>query len=201
MARDVPVGRRITVYGPSGSGKSTLGIALAERLGLPYVDLDHVFHRGPTWDDDLSVEEFRAEVAAWLAAHPDGWVIAGNYSTVRDMILPDAETAIWLDLPFLTVYRRLAWRTISRAITGEELFNGNRESLRQTFFSRDSMLLWGITAWRPHHRNVRAALTEPGLRARAYVLKTPGQVRYLLENARIAGIERATMPGHTATGG
>jgi adenylate kinase family enzyme len=186
MAREVPVGRRITVYGPSGSGKSTLAAELGARLGLSVIDLDHVYHRGPTWDDDLTTEEFRAAVVELLARHPGGWVIAGNYSMVRDLILPHAETAIWLDLPFLTVYLRLAWRTVSRAITGEELFNGNTESLKQTFLSRDSMLLWGITAWRPHHRSLRSALTAPGLSARVYVLKTAGQVRYLAQHVRIA---------------
>lgn len=201
MARAVPVGRHIVVYGPSGSGKSTLAVELGARLRLPVIDLDHVYHRGPTWDDDLTTEEFRAAAGELVARHTDGWVIAGNYSTVRDLILPHAETAIWLNLPFLTVYRRLAWRTISRAITGEELFNGNRESLRQTFLSRDSMLLWGITAWRAHHRNVRAALTAPGISARVYVLSTPGQVRYLTWHVRIAPVESGTMPGNTTGGG
>jgi adenylate kinase family enzyme len=201
MAGEVRVGRRITVYGPSGSGKSTLAEELGERLGLPVIDLDHVYHRGPTWDDDLTTEEFRAAVGELMAQYPDGWVIAGNYSTVRDLILPHAETAIWLDLPFLTVYRRLAWRTVSRAITGAELFNGNRESLKQTFLSRESMLLWGITAWKLHHRNLRAALAAPGLSARVYVLKTPGQARYLTENARIGLSESGTMPGDPTGGG
>ena len=186
MDREVPVGRRIVVYGPSGSGKSTLAVELGARLELPVVDLDHVYHRGPTWDDDLTTGEFRAAVVELLARYPDGWVIAGNYSMVRDLILPHAGTAIWLDLPFLTVYRRLAWRTISRAVTGEELFNGNRESLKQTFLSRDSMLLWGITAWGRHRRNMRSALNALGLIARVYVLRTPGQVRYLAQHVRIA---------------
>ena len=171
------------VYGPSGSGKSTLALRLAERLSLPVVDLDHIYHPGPTWAQDLSVEEFRRQVLAMLAAHPDGWVIAGNYSGVRDLILPKAETAIWLKLPFFTVYRRLAWRTVSRAVTGQELFNGLHESLHQTFFTRDSMLWWGISAWKPHHKGVGQSLGAEGLRARVYRLRTSGQVSYLLENA------------------
>lgn len=143
----LPIGPRIVIYGPSGSGKSTLGKALAARLGLPYVELDSIFHAHPNWID-LSTEEFRARVAGVLESHPDGWVIDGNYGPVRDMILPLADTAIWLRLPFRVVYPRLAWRTISRSFIGGELWNGNRETLRQTFLSKDSMLLWGLTAWR-----------------------------------------------------
>lgn len=33
---------RIFLVGPMGSGKSTLGVALAERLQLPFIDLDRV---------------------------------------------------------------------------------------------------------------------------------------------------------------
>lgn len=181
--RPVPIGKRVVVYGPSGSGKTTLMAELARKLGLPAVDLDDIYHPGPTWDDDLSTEEFRRQVSAMLAQHPDGWVIAGNYSGVRDLILPLADTAIWLKLPWSTVYPRLAWRTVSRAMTGEEIFGGNHESLKQTFFTKDSMLWWGIHAWKPHHRNLRAALTGADVSARVYVLKSPGQVRFLLANA------------------
>jgi adenylate kinase family enzyme len=188
MAADRPVlfGRRVVVYGPSGSGKSTLARALGERLGLPVIELDAVYHARPGWQD-LTKEEFRAAVAGVLAAHPGGWVIEGNYAMVRDLILPRAETVAWLDLPFRVVYPRLAWRTISRSLRGEPLWNGNRETLRQTFFSRDSMLLWGITAFRRTRRSIGTSLgtlRQPG--TRVYRLRTPGQVAYLLRNARPA---------------
>lgn len=189
MAREVPLGRKVAIYGPSGSGKSTLAIQLGVKLGLPVVDLDHIYHPGPTWDQDLQPEEFRRQVTEALASHPDGWVIAGNYSAVRDLVLAEAQTAIWLDLPFPLVYRRLAWRTLSRAVTGEEIFNGLKESLFQTFFTRYSMLWWGLSAWRPARQKIRAWLTEPGLGAKVYVLKTQGQVRYLETHATLRPAE------------
>jgi len=104
--------------------------------------------------------------------------------------LPAAETAIWLDLPFLTVYRRLAWRTITRSITHGELWNGNRETLRQTFLTGDSMLVWGIKSWRPHRRSLIESLYTDPPAARVYRLRTPGQVRYLLANAQAATAAR-----------
>jgi adenylate kinase family enzyme len=192
MPRDVPIGRRVVIYGPSGSGKSTLSRALGAKLGLPVLELDSVFHAHPNWVD-LSTEEFRAAVSEYLAAHPDAWVIDGNYTHVRDLILPLAETAIWLNLRWRTVYRRLAWRTISRAFVGKELWNGNRESLRQTFLTKDSMLWWGIHAWKPHHQRMPVVIAGANRSARVYRLRTPGQVRYLLANAT-AVPEPATIP-------
>jgi adenylate kinase family enzyme len=182
VAREVPVGRRIVVYGPSGSGKTTLSRRLGEKLELPVLELDAVVHAHPNWVD-LSREEFREKVTAYLESHPGGWVIEGNYSPVRDLILPKAETAIWIQLPWHTVYRRLAWRTISRTFQNAPLWNGNRETFRQTFFSRHSMLIWGIAAWRSHRRSLRETLVTNRPQARVYVLRAPRQVGYLLENA------------------
>lgn len=180
--RHVPVGSRIAIYGPSGSGKSTLSRELAQSLQLPLLELDAVFHAHPNWVD-LSREEFREQVSAFLNAHPGGWVIEGNYSFVRDLILPQAETAIWLDLPFPTVYRRLACRTISRSFTHSALWNGNKETLSQTFFSRHSMLIWGVKAWGSHRRQMETSLFAESPTARVYHLRTPGQVQFLRANA------------------
>lgn len=196
----VPVGCKIAVYGPSGSGKSTLSRELADLLRLPLLELDAVVHAHPNWVD-LSVEEFRERVKAFLADHPAGWVIEGNYSPVRDLILPNAETALWIQLPWHTVYRRLAWRTISRTFQNAPLWNGNRETFRQTFLSRDSMLIWGITAWRSHRRSLREALVTNRPPARVYVLRTPGQVSYLLQNAQPACGESDTMHPKPNAGG
>ena len=188
MPRPVPVGRRIAIYGPSGSGKTTLSRQLGEKFGLPVLELDSVFHAHANWVD-LEPEEFRVRVTAYLAEHPEGWVMDGNYSHVRELILKQAETAIWLNLPFLTVYRRLAWRTISRSFRGAELWNGNRESLRQTFLTKDSMLWWGIHAFRPNAEKLQKWLVDERPSARVYRLRTPGQVRYLLENAVLIPVE------------
>ena len=79
VPREVPVGRRIAVFGPSGSGKSTLSRQLGETLGLPVLELDSVFHAYPNWVD-LDREAVRGKVSAYLAEHSDGWVLDGNYS-------------------------------------------------------------------------------------------------------------------------
>lgn len=183
MPRTPALGRRIVVYGASGSGKTTVGRALGEALDLPFVELDAIFHAQPGWVD-LPTGEFRARVTEVLAAHTDGWVIDGNYGVVRDLILAQADTAIWLRLPFRTVYWQLCKRTLRRTKSGEELWNGNRETWRQ-LFSRDSMLVWGITSWRQTARTTREALRTIPHGARVIELRSPDAAAALVEDARL----------------
>ena len=177
------IGRRVVVYGPSGSGKSTLARALAERLAVPVVELDAIYHGRPRWDD-LSRDEFRNAVTAVLARETGGWVIEGNYGMVRDLILPLADTAVWLRLPFRTVYPRLVRRTIVRGLRRELLWGTNRESLRMAFFTRESMRLWGISHWRAGIRNTAAGLARIPHHARVIELRSPRAVRSFLAHAR-----------------
>ena len=40
--------QKIVVAGPSGAGKSTIARKIAERLDIPYAELDAMYH-GPDW--------------------------------------------------------------------------------------------------------------------------------------------------------
>lgn len=180
------LGTKVVVYGPSGSGKTTTGRAIAAALGVPHIELDAIYHSRPGWDD-LSDEEFRDAVRHLLAEHPGGWVIDGNYTPVRDLILPHADSAIWLRLPFRVVYPRLVRRTLRRAASRELLWGANRERWRDVF-SRESMLVWGIANWRPHHRRASEALRGTPHSARVLELRSVREVRALLR-------ELASPPG------
>lgn len=185
------IGTRVSIYGNSGSGKTTLGRELGEVLGVPYVELDAVFHANPNWAD-LSRDEFRARVSEFLDANPDGWVLDGNYSAARDITLPLADTVVWLHLPFRVVYPRLARRTVVRSFQHAELWNGNRETLRQTFLSRDSMLLWGVSSWRKSIANTRKDLATIPHRAKVFELRSTRAVREFVAAARAGAGEGVT---------
>lgn len=169
--------RRIVVYGPSGSGKSTLGREVAAARCVPFVELDAIVHSRPDWND-IPVEQFRERLRRALDEAVDGWVADGNYhSMVGDVLLPRAELAVWLRLPFRVVYPRLVRRTFRRMATNEVLWGVNRESFRKGFLSRESILLWGITNWRRHRTSTRAQLrAAKAAGARVVVLKSPDEV-------------------------
>jgi adenylate kinase family enzyme len=143
--------RRVAVVGASCSGKTTFAAALAARLQAPHIELD-ALHWRPNWVE-APRDEFRAAVVAATSA--DCWVSDGNYSVVRDLVWARATALIWLDYPFVTVLRRALYRTVGRALLREELFSGNRESLRKAFLSRDSILWWVVTTWGPRRREYR----------------------------------------------
>jgi adenylate kinase family enzyme len=145
-ARYPPRMRRVHVVGTSGSGKSTVAAALARRLGVPHVELD-ALHWLPGWQE-RPVAEFRAHLSAALVQ--SGWVVDGNYAAQsRDLVWAAVDTVVWLDLPRRTVMRQVVQRTARRWLRREQLWGGNRESLRKTLLSRDSVVWW---AWSTHAR-------------------------------------------------
>jgi adenylate kinase family enzyme len=141
---------RIVVIGTGGSGKTTVAKELARRHGIPHVELDALFH-GPGWTE-TPAEEFRRRVAAATAG--DRWVVDGGYEgKLGDLVLARADTVVWLDLPLRVALTRVTRRTIRRIRTGEELWNGNRESWRGGFFGWESLFVWVIRS----HLRIRRA--------------------------------------------
>jgi adenylate kinase family enzyme len=130
---------------------------IARRLSLPHVELDAV-HWGPNWAEP-PVELFRQR--ADEALRGDRWVADGNYSKVRDLVWGRAEMLVWLDYALPLVMVRLVRRTLRRVITQEELWNGNRERLRDHLFTRQSLWLWALQSHRRHRREYPARFQLP----------------------------------------
>jgi len=174
----VMLGKRILIWGPASSGKTTLAREIPRRIGVPHIELDAIFWK-PEWVEK-SLDEFRADVSAVLDNHPHGWVIDGNYGRIKDLVLPRADTVIWLRLPFRVVFWRVLKRTIIRSWTKEPLWNNNYESWRLSFFSRDSLLLYIIKNWRHYIRKGKKELDTIPHHARLIELRSSQQVNELL---------------------
>ena len=168
---------RIWITGSTGSGKTTLGRTLAARLGVPHLELDSLYH-GPGWAP-ADPDRFRSAVLAVVAGR--AWVVDGNYqATLGDLVARSADLQIALDPRVSVVMVRVLRRTLRRGITGQELWNGNREQLRN-LVRRDpgaNIVLW---AWKRRHvyhdRAVRAERDGRAGSLPCVRLRSAGQVR------------------------
>jgi adenylate kinase family enzyme len=149
--------RRISVVGTSASGKSTLARALAETLGLSYVELD-ALHWEADWTEAPD-EVFRARVTTVVSG--EAWVVDGNYAVARDLVWGRAEAVVWLDPALPVILRQYVERTWRRARSREELWpgTGNRERLTH-LVSRDGLLWWILSTHLDRRRRYAALLAE-----------------------------------------
>jgi adenylate kinase family enzyme len=172
-----PAGRmqRVSIVGVPGSGKTTAGRMLAASLGVPFVELDAIFHQ-PHWTE-LSRDDFRERVAVAVAA--PAWVVDGNYSVVRDLVWDRADTVVWLDLLRRLVMRRVILRTLRRAVTREALWNGNREPLTNFYRldPQENIIRWTWVRYATYFERYEAAMHDLANDRLLFVrLRTPHEI-------------------------
>lgn len=173
---------RIVIIGSTGSGKSTLAEQLSQRLGLEFIELDALSWM-PGWVQ-RPTEDFRALVQQQVIS--ERWVMAGNYSSVRDISWSRAQAVIWLDYPFWTIFRQLFRRTLKRWWTQELLWGTNRETLWQQlklWSPQDSLFSWLIVTYSRRRREYPILFQQPEYRHLHLIhLHTPQETRVWLES-------------------
>lgn len=142
------LGKKIHIRGTGG--KTTLATAISRKTGIPYVNLDAIRHQ-EGWvereDDD-----FRKVVTETLDGM-ESWIADGNYtSALGSAVSERADSVIVIHFPWRVMFWRLFKRTFKRSFFREELWNGNRESWRLSFFHKES-LLWFHIKTRKRHDN------------------------------------------------
>jgi adenylate kinase family enzyme len=179
---------RVVVIGSSCSGKTTFASRLAQTMGQPHVELDALYW-GPRWTARPPTE-FRALVAG--AVLSNRWVVDGNYSPIHDLVWPRATSLVWLNYTFPRVFARAIQRSVRRAVRGEILYSGNRETLRRSFCSRESILWWIITTYRSRRRAHGELLqTDAARHMRVHMFTRPRDA-----DSFLSSIEQSNTPFH-----
>lgn len=126
-------------------------------MGVRFVELDAL-----PWEANwtpASAEVFRARVD--VATAGDAWIVDGNYHAARDVLLPRADTAIWLDYPLVVILARLFPRTVRRMVRHEVLWGNNIEPTGLRVFSRDSLFVWLLRAYWRKRREYPSLFVRP----------------------------------------
>ncbi|WEG09596.1 toxin [Microbacterium horticulturae] len=162
---------KIRIVGTSGSGKSRLAERVSTVLGVPRLELDAVF-----WDAEWTfrdLDEAHRIITEFVAAHPEGWVMDGNWTSRLGDALdgPDgADLTVWIDHSRARTLGRVVRRTLRRAVMREELWHGNRERPGSwlKLDPEENIVLW---SWTQHpvgraRLEQRIAAGEPIVRLR-----------------------------------
>lgn len=170
------------------SGSLCLARELAERLNLAHIELDALYHQAG-WIP-RETESFRRAVLQAMAGAPEGWVMCGGHEgKIGDLRTASADTILWLDYPRWFIMSRLLPRTLRRAFTSEELWNGNREQLSNlsAWSPEDNILRWSWTTFHPNREKYGqlAATGREPLEVRRF--RSAKAARTWLESIRLDG--------------
>ncbi len=151
--------QRIVIIGPSGSGKTTLAKKLSAQFNLPHFELDDL-----AWDKNwvlVETEEFIRRIQFLKNAHPNGWVICGNYSRIQNQFWPEADTIIWVDPPLWLCVWRILRRSIRYMKNGTTICNGNTQDWAHLLFDKDALIPWAIKTNSTRSKKYEAAMNDP----------------------------------------
>jgi adenylate kinase family enzyme len=146
---------RVLVGGITGSGKTTFALELARRTGLPYHQMDALYH-GPGW---VPLESFETEVDR-ISAQPS-WVFDSHgYRQVRDLLWSRADTVVWLDYRRPVVMSRVLRRSFDRAWNRREVFNGNTEGFTD-WLDPEHPVQWARSQYNRRREDMTARFEDP----------------------------------------
>ena len=112
------------------------------------------------------------------------WIVDGNYDHIRELTWDRATAVLWLNYTFARVWGQALKRTLVRVTTREEICNGNRETLKQTLFTRESILWWILATHRSRQRLYRDRFDRGPTDGQSYIeLRSPREMERFLRGA------------------
>lgn len=176
---------RLVVLGVTGSGKTTAAARAARALHARHVELDALYW-GANWTP-AEIPDFRQRILSSIDA-VNRWVTDGGYAShVWDVTWVRADTVLWLDYPLPLILARLFRRSARRVVTRERLWNGNQESFRSQFLSRDSLFSWAVQTHGKYRRTYPEHFAREELRhLRVVRMRSPGGVESWLRALEVA---------------
>jgi hypothetical protein len=107
----------------------------------------------------------------------------GNYGFCRDIIWARLQAVIWLDYSLALILWRLWWQTWRRVINKELLLGTNFDRYWPQFFSKDSLFLWALQAYRGHKRTYAGLISAPKFASlKAYHFKSQREMEAWLRS-------------------
>lgn len=180
---DVVYARRIVFQGVTGAGKSTAVEKWAKLMGLKAIDYDNDVLWMPAAESPwtiYSAEQQRERVIKQMES--GAWAMASCGSKAEDIVFPQTDVIVYLDYSPWVTFRQLFKRTITRSFRGGTCCNDNRESLKLSLMSKDSIFLWWMQSWREKRADARAAEND-SLMPPVYRLTHPRQLEALIRYA------------------
>lgn len=173
--------KRIQVIGSSCAGKTTMARNLAEILNIPHIELDSL-HWEPNWKE-AETEVFKSRVAQAIAA--EEWVVDGQYTAkIGSLVNDKTNIIIWLDLSLPMILTRFFIRTFRRSWKKEVLWNGCQETLRNSIFKRNSLLMWILNTYRARRAKYGSMWANPPHGVTIIRLQNGRQVNNFLKSLR-----------------
>lgn len=176
--------KKINIIGTSDSGKSTFAKKLSLKLNIEYTEMDSLY-----WDDNWTPhnkEYFLQKIEE--ITNKNQWILDGNYRKTIPIKWQKADTIIWLDYSFCRTFFQVFKRAILRIIDKKPLWetSNNKESFKQTFMSKDSILLWMISSYPKTKKRYKLMLKEEKYSHINIIhLKSPKECEEFLKNIKI----------------
>jgi adenylate kinase family enzyme len=175
--------KKIIIIGSTCSGKSTLAGKLSKKLAIPHIQLDSLFWK-TNWEAS-SDEDFFKKIK--VVVSKDQWIVDGNYGRAQHLSWALADTVIWIDLPFWMTFFQSLKRSLTRALSRNEIWpgTGNRESLWR-MFSRDSIIVWLFKTYDLNKLRFQKQIEDPRYnQIKFYRLRSRKEMNQFLEDLSV----------------